>query len=129
MWEEVDDEALADLFISTLTSSECTRFLDKFQQYRHNVCRAPATEIAPSPLLGEGREAPGEKLFGRPQLFRRCQGSLPAHSIRRIPGRLVRVEIAVLILAGRRNKMATKRHKSIAMPLANCVLFCGSSPF
>jgi len=60
MWEEVDDEALADLFISTLTSSECTRFLDKFQQYRHNVCRAPATEIAPSPLLGEGREAPGE---------------------------------------------------------------------
>ena len=57
MWEEVDDEALADLFISTLTSSECTRFLDKFQQYRHNVCRAPATKIAPSPLLGEGREA------------------------------------------------------------------------
>src|SRR5437867_10250577 len=56
MWEEVDDEALADLFISTLTSSECTRFLDKFQQYRHNVCRAPATEIAPSPLLGEVRE-------------------------------------------------------------------------
>ena len=48
--EEVDDEALVDLFISTLISSECTRFLDKFQQYRHNVCRAPATEIAPSPF-------------------------------------------------------------------------------
>jgi len=61
--------------------------------------------------------------------FEDAKGPFHRNQFRRIPGRLVRVEIAVLILAGRRNKMATKRHKSIAMPLANFVLFCGSSPF
>src|SRR2546426_7902857 len=61
--------------------------------------------------------------------FEDAKGPFQRNQFRRIPGRLVRVEIAVLILAGRRNKMATKRHKSIAMPLANFVLFCGSSPF
>src|SRR2546427_5463940 len=73
-------EALADLFISTLISSECTRFLDKFQQYRHNVCRAPATEIAPSPLLGEGREGchvQGDKSMPAAELDRvDCVGKL-----------------------------------------------------
>src|SRR2546422_11742295 len=80
MWEEVDDEALSDVFISTLPSSERTRFLDKFQQYRHNVCRAPATEIAPSPLLGEGREGghvQGDKSMPAAELDRvDCVGKL-----------------------------------------------------
>src|SRR3989442_1908653 len=67
-------------FISTLISSECTRFLDKFQQYRHNVCRAPATEIAPSPLLGEVREGchvQGDKSMPAAELDRvDCVGKL-----------------------------------------------------